>query len=594
MGAVAIVVSRDGGVGPDAARRMLAAVRHRGGAVEIEQAGRVTFAVCNDPEWITATVARSNGHAAVFCGTLDNEAELRTELDREGVTKPVAPTVAATVLAAFQSWGDDAVRRLRGSFSGAVTDGHGVRCFRDHFGTRPLFHHDGPGGFFAATEVKQVVAGACLPREPDLDHLHGLLFGGVGASTAYRGVERLPPQTLISVGSVPGLTLSRYWDPATVVETRRASLAEAIEGTLEALERAVHRTLTGGDVILLSGGLDAPSIAALAARAPGLAAPVQAATAIYPEHPSADESEWTQMAADHVGMALHPYVARAGSMDDVEHWVRVLDGPVDVVAVPESAESYGVGRSLGARTVLTGEMAESVFAMNPYLLDHLLSHGRFRAAYRELAMHGHGKRPRWFIRRILRALAPAALLAENRGQAAAWVRSLPPWVSAHRMLVNQGNRPMSGIGPRQRWKVLQTSQFSGMGLTFETDEICAAWCGVNSRRPFADVDLWEYVLSLPAEVKFPARSTKPLLRAAMRGVLPDELIDRKDKTYFDEFHLATADYPTLQRLLVRPRHRLEGIDYERLKGRLEAGDMRVYELQWARNVARVHAFLNQW
>jgi asparagine synthase (glutamine-hydrolysing) len=594
MGALAILLSRDGAADPEAARRMLSAAPHRGDDCVIERTGGVTLAVCNDPAWVTATLAKANGHAAAFCGTLDNEAELRADLARAGATEPVAGTAAATVLAAFRLWGDDAVARFRGSFSGAVTDGSEVRCFRDHFGTRPLFHHEDSRGFVAATEVKQVLAGASLPGEPDLDHLHGLLFGGMGESTAYRGVRRLPPQTLISVGSRPGLTLSRYWDPASLVETRRASQADAIEGTLEALERAVRRTLTGADVILLSGGLDAPSIAALAARAPGLASPVQAATAIYPEHPSADESEWTRMAAEHVGMALDPYVARAGSMDDVDHWIRVLDGPVDVVAVPESAESYRAARALGARTVLTGEMAESVFAMNPYLLDHLLSHGRFLAAYRELAMHGRGKRPKWFVRRILRAVAPAALLAENRGQSARWVRSLPPWVSPQRMLAVRANRSVSGMGPRQRWKRLQTAQFSGMGLTFETDEICAAWCGVNSRRPFADVDLWEYVLSLPAEVKFPARSTKPLLRAAMRGILPDELIDRKDKTYFDEFHLATADYPTLKRLLVQPRHRLEGIDYDLLRDRLEAGDMRVYELQWARNVARVHAFLNQW
>jgi hypothetical protein len=117
---------------------------------------------------------------------------------------------------------------------------------------------------------------------------------------------------------------------------------------------------------------------------------------------------------------------------------------------------------------------------------------------------------------------------------------------------------------------------------------------VDSRRPFADVDLWEFVLSLPAEVKFPNRQTKPLLRQTVRGLLPDELIDRKDKTFFDEFHLAKADYPALRRLLVDPRHRLNGIDYDLLRTRVEREEMRIYELQWARNVAKVHAFLNQW
>ena len=80
----------------------------------------------------------------------------------------------------------------------------------------------------------------------------------------------------------------------------------------------------------------------------------------------------------------------------------------------------------------------------------------------------------------------------------------------------------------------------------------------------------------------------------MRGLLPDELIDRRDKTFFDEFHLAKADYATLKRLLIDSPQHLKGIDYGLLRDRLEHGDMRVYELQWARNVAKVHAFLNQW
>ncbi len=153
---------------------------------------------------------------------------------------------------------------------------------------------------------------------------------------------------------------------------------------------------------------------------------------------------------------------------------------------------------------------------------------------------------------------------------------------------------MCSISPRRRWIQMQTASFIGPGIDFEDDEICAAWCGVDSRRPFADVDLWEFILSLPAEVKFPNWRTKPLLRETMRGLLPDELIDRGDKTLFDEFHLAKADYVTLKHLLIDSPQHLKGVDYSLLRDRLEREDMRIYELQWARIVARIHAFLNQW
>ena len=141
---------------------------------------------------------------------------------------------------------------------------------------------------------------------------------------------------------------------------------------------------------------------------------------------------------------------------------------------------------------------------------------------------------------------------------------------------------------------MQTAWSIGPGLAFEANEICAASVGVECRRPFADVDLYEFVLSLPGEVKFATPRGKPLLREAMRGLLPDLLIDRRDKTVFDEFHLARADYPRLRALLQAPGHRLDGVDYGLLEKRIQEQVMPAWELQWARDLARIHAFLAQW
>jgi asparagine synthase (glutamine-hydrolysing) len=592
MGAIALLVSRMGPPDPGTVRRMLSAAPHRGDRQTVEILGQVAVGACNDPAWVTASVARSEGRLVAFCGALDNDADLRAELRRGGVAEPAGPTPAHTLLAAFDRWSDGAIPLLRGSFAGAVTDGRSARCFRDQFGARPLFHHDGQDGYFAATEIKQVLAGAGISREPDLEYLHGVLFGGIERSTAYRGVERIPKWTVVTAGPESGFGCREYWNPAASLETSRLGLDDAIEGTREALERAVRRALTGFDAILLSGGLDAPALAVFAARAPGLAKPVRALTAIYPNYPSADESEWTQMVADHVGMHLHRYVADAGTLDDVERWVTVLDGPVDVVSIPESAESYSVARRLGARMVMNGEIAEMLFESRGYFLDHLLSHGRLKATTRELARwRREGVRRRRIAREVVRAIGPPRLVSAYLHRKPRPYRGLPGWVDSKRFV----HGPlMSRRSPRQRWARMQTAPFEGPGIGFEADEICASVCGVDGRRPFTDVDLWEFVLSLPAEVKFPNGRTKPLLREAMRGLLPDELIDRKDKTFFDEFHLAKADYPALRRLLIDSRHRLDGIDYDQLRDRVERQEMRIYELQWARNVAKVHAFLNQW
>ncbi|MGH3114385.1 MAG: asparagine synthase-related protein, partial [Gaiellaceae bacterium] len=131
----------------------------------------------------------------------------------------------------------------------------------------------------------------------------------------------------------------------------------------------------------------------------------------------------------------------------------------------------------------------------------------------------------------------------------------------------------------------------GVVLTAEADDICAAACGVDVRRPLADVDLWEFFLSLRAEQKFPDSVSKGLVRRTMAGRLPVEILERRDKTAFDAHYLAGADYPTLHGLLLDGELRLPGVDYGHLRLRLEDESMDVFELSWASDLARAHAFL---
>ena len=113
-------------------------------------------------------------------------------------------------------------------------------------------------------------------------------------------------------------------------------------------------------------------------------------------------------------------------------------------------------------------------------------------------------------------------------------------------------------------------------------------------RPFVDVDLWEFFLSLRAEVKFPDTRRKTLVRRSLRGRLPDELLDRRDKTVFGEHLLTHADYDLMRRYLVDPKHRIPGVDYDRLALRLEQGGFTLWEYCWARDLTSAHAFLDAW
>ncbi len=572
---------------------MLAAAPHRGAErIEVEQLDHAVIGAANRAEGRDTSLATAGQTGAVISGTLDNRLELNAELASHGA--PVGgDTPADTLLVAHQAWGESAFERLRGVFAGAVVQEAGLTLFRDQVGFGTLLFREAGESVWAASEGKQVVAGAGIRRRPDDESLEAIFYGRLDERrTALRGVERLDRGS--TARFIPGSAraVRRYWDPDDLLETNRLGPDEASEGLLAALDVAVGRALTGHDVVSLSGGIDSPAIAALAApRSVGNGNVVLGAlTAVYPEHPSVDESYYVELIAERLGLQLHTYVPNTGPLDDLDQWVALLDGPVDTMSVPEVAEGYRLARELGYQNVLSGELAEYVLTIRSHLPGHLALNGRWSAlADWARDQRSQGQARRAVLRRLLPSITPAPIAgryARMRGGAHPMV---PPWVDA-RQTGDFSRRFDLDRPARRRWAEAQLGAIRSSALTLEADALCAASFGVQVRRPFADVDFWEFMLSLRAETKFPDAVPKSLVRRAMRGRLPDEVLDRRDKTYFDEHALSTADYEALRRWIFQTDYRVDGVDYDLLAERVEGGRLGVLELAWANDLARVHAF----
>jgi asparagine synthase (glutamine-hydrolysing) len=599
MGALAVVLSGSAPAGGEAVGRALRSAPHRGAEHAVRTVGRASLGVANEPGFADAWLAGHDDGAVVLQGALDNKAALDAELARAGrATGDDGP--AGTVLAAFDAWGDTAPARLRGMFAGAWTDGTTLRLFRDHLGLAPLHHRASAETFVAATEAKQVVAGAGVPREPDVDSVEAMFFGRFDSRhTMLRGVTRFPRASTATVEPGGDPAFRRYWDPAPLLETARLTLPEAQERLAAMVEQAVRRAVTGLDAVSLSGGIDSPTIAAFAAprHLELTGRPLPALSSVYPDLPAVDESKWIELVVEHLGLELHTYRPSSRPLDDLAHWVDVLDGPVDTMSIPELAENYRLARELGARNVLSGEMAEWVFTFGQHLIGHYVLHGRVGATIAWLRdQRARGASWRRIARRAGPSLvSPRAGLAwlRLRGRTQAF-RHLPAWVDAE-AAGGPAERPDFVRPARRRWLEHQLDPLVGVGsYSFDADALCAAYHGVHVRRPLADVDLWEFVLALPAEIKFPNALPKSLLRESVRGRLPDAILDREDKTFFDDFALRTADYDGLRRWILETDVRLAGVDYALLRERIEARDMPVVELLWAYDLARAHAFLNLW
>src|SRR6266404_2639751 len=200
---------------------------------------------------------------------LDSREELAGELKRSGrVVRPSAPD-SELLLHAYAAWGTPCVEHLRGDFSFAIWDARNKQlfCARDHFGIKP-FYYSQKGDLFLFSNTLN-----CLRLHPEVSgELNEaaigdfLLFGlnCDNATTSFRDIQRLPPGHSLSI-STEGLKIRRYWTPPTDGRTRYSKPEEYVENFQSLLKAAVADRLRTDRVgILMSGGLDSSSVAALA------------------------------------------------------------------------------------------------------------------------------------------------------------------------------------------------------------------------------------------------------------------------------------------------------------------------------------------
>lgn len=563
---------------------MLEIVPHRGSSVATTTVGGGALGIV-EGRWSSL-----GGHGrwkCAFLGPLDNGPDLARELSI-GSDEP-----ADVVAAAFARWGGEAAQRLRGAFAGIVTDGDIGWAFRDHVGGRTFFYrHDGVS-WWGATEAKQVIAGANLARRPDIAAVTRTYFRGTSPDSALQGVKRLMYGGLLSFDDT-SVSESRHWDPdRSMLESRDVTPDQAREELRELLAVAIGRTVHGSDAVALSGGIDSPMVAAFAA--PAHLAKSQrslgAYTFVYPDHLTVDESRYTKLVAEALDIELAEVVPTASPLDDIERWVYLADGPWDSTPMSVAAQGYSAAAELGANQVLTGTLAEYLFTINRFLLGHLASHGRWRALRRLLAVRRKaGRSRRSLARQLMRELTPAPVARAYSVARRRRSTFFPPWT--HPEVVG-GSRYTTALRDpiRERWSRPTLSATRGTTTTSEAIEACAASIGVTVRHPLADRDLWEFFLSLPVDVLYPDTTPKSFVRQTLRGLLPDEILDRRDKTVFDENVLASVPWDTLTAYLTSPEVRIEGIDYELLEERLRARALEPVELVWAYDLATVHAFL---
>jgi asparagine synthase (glutamine-hydrolysing) len=593
MSGVALAAGDDPAEAAAAVDAMLARSPHRGSRrLRAGADAAVVGAAVADDRPDDGSVASAGPWSCSFAGVLDNRAALASELG-------LAPDASAAevALTGLVARGDAFANAMRGVYGVVATDGREVVAWRDHIGLMPLFYRVEPRRVIVATEAKQVVAGAGLPYEPDLDVVVAIVHEDVTDDTpaALRGVARLRKGCVLRVGPDRAVRTTGYWQPEAILETARYADDELQDRFDALMAQAVARSMRGDDVLLLSGGIDSPAIAAYGNRhaLEAYGHPLDALSTVYPDYPAVDESELIRLVASRLGMPLRTYTFDAPHLAELQDWMRLADGPVPTVVLADAADAYRRSRALGRTTVLTGDLAEFVIDQRDHVAAHYLRRGQVGHLARELGYRrGRPRAARRIAAELAAAVVPHAVKAAVRDRRPPNVRPmLAPWLEPSRHLLPRvAEKSPAG----RRWREGQYRFLEGPGLSVEADEACQEACGVRARHPWVDVDLWELFLSLPAGQKFPGPETKALVRRLLRGRVPDEILDRRRKVVFNDAVVGRIDYDALTRWLKAPTTRLPGVDYELLWQRVERRDLDIVEYMWAKDLAATHAFLALW
>lgn len=512
--------------------------------------------------------AHADGVLCLLDGFVDNAEALRDALgDRSQMS------IERLLALGYRRWGRELPGRLRGDFALLIWDrerGEGL-LVRDQLGVRSLFLHEHGGRLSFATEIRHLLA--LLPRRPAPDPVgvaHWItITGREGAGTLYAGVRRLQPGCLLLMDD-RGVREERYWAPR-FHEPMDLPAVELTERVRESIDRAVTRRLEpdGLTGVLMSGGLDSSSIAAVAAaKAPPGA--VASYSAVFPDHPAVDESGLIVQLNSALGLSGVVAEVRAGGLlTSALEWIEAWEVPLTSWGEFWASPLLCSASRDGARVMLGGDGGDELFDCRAYLMADRLRAGRVGDVL-PLArrLPGAGERPRRkALARVARVFALTGAIPYELHEPLRRVRArqgLPGWLrpgSARHILSRADPLGWKRLDGPRWWAHdahVLTAGVEQLGI-FENHRRRAASAGLESRHPLFDLDLLELGLRVAPTASFDPFVDRPVLRAAMAGLLPEAVRRRRGKALFDSLlidSLNGSDGAAIRKLLFDPRAEL--------------------------------------
>jgi len=473
---------------------------------------------------------------AVFNGEIYNFATLRADLERRGHVFRSA-TDTEVIVHLYEERGEGCVEEMRGMFAFALWDAPRRRLLlaRDRLGIKPLYYAESGGRLLFGSELKALLQLPELPRDLNWRAV-GHLFTSLStpaAESILQGVRKLEPAHLLTASPGRAPRTKRYWE-VTFAPERGRSMEDFVDGLRERIEEAVRLHLAS-DVPLgafLSGGLDSSSVVATMARVSST--PVRTFSIGFLEG-EYDELRHARRVAEQFGTEHHDLILEADVLEILDDLAWHLDEPFgDPSAIP----TYMVSKlaSEHVTVALSGDGGDELFA----------GYDKYRVEARERGLESLPRPARAAVK-ALAACVPEGVKGHNllNHVALAWpdryldastlftrakqrklfspeafalVSGHDPWKEAKELLARAGGHWLSAL------QHLDLNAYLPLDILTKVDRMSMAH-SLEVRVPLLDHKVVEFAATVPPELnlRFGAKS---ILKQAMRGILPDAIIDR--------------------------------------------------------------------
>lgn len=494
-----------------------------------------------DPAGGTQPMVRQRGdrkYVITYNGELYNTQEVRDELESRGHVF-LSRSDTEVLLLSYIEWGPECVNHLNGIFAFGVWDEAEQRLFlaRDRLGVKPLYFAQIEGGtFLFASELKALLAHPLVPAEIDSEGLAELFLIGPAHTPGhgvFRRISELRPGHWLLYDRRGNIQIHRYW--ALYSRPHTDDFPTTVARVRELFVDSVERQLVSDVPVctLLSGGLDSSAITAVAAQvfARDGKGPLHTYSVDYVGNdvnfrpndfqPDSD-APWAARVSEHFGTEHHRVLL------DTQALVEALADAVSARDLPGMTDVdsslYLFSREIKktATVVLSGECADEVFGGYPWFRrQDALAADTFPWSLKL------EERIRVLSPELVKSIKPKEYVAERYRRALAEVPQLP-------------GEPKPEARIREISYLTLTTWM--LSLLDRKDRMSMA-AGLEIRVPFCDHRLVEYVWNIPWEMKFHGQREKGLLRTALAGILPDDVLWRPKspypKTYDPKYLTAT-------------------------------------------------------